>query len=251
MEVLPKCTNFACRCVILLHHRYEEESPACGSSPSEGPPSACGSDTLTPVVPLLMEYANATLVHWTKNIIVVEGRSVAQLIHMLLELYYSGSWGTICDDHWTLVEASVACRSLGFPGARTAYSAAYFGSGSGPIWVWKISSVTRMFWPCVWWEVAHPCVEVNYNGQGWGTVCDDGWILEDAGLVCRMLGYSSAANATRAAYFGQGVGPVWLDEVLCSGGEQSLLECSHSEVGAHNCRHSEDAGVICSSEYLN
>ncbi|KAL5491144.1 hypothetical protein EMCRGX_G016375 [Ephydatia muelleri] len=270
MEVLPKCTNFACRCVILLHHRYEEESPACGSSPSEGPPSACGSDTLTPVVPLLMEYANATLVHWTKNIIVVEGRSVAQLIHML------GSWGTICDDHWTLVEASVACRSLGFPGARTAYSAAYFGSGSGPIWLddtfcdgmpeyflFICSRVVqnqlneaaeeclRMFWPCVWWEVAHPCVEVNYNGQGWGTVCDDGWILEDAGLVCRMLGYSSAANATRAAYFGQGVGPVWLDEVLCSGGEQSLLECSHSEVGAHNCRHSEDAGVICSSEYLN
>ena len=59
-----------------------------------------------------------------------------------------------------------------------------------------------------------------------------------------------AANATREAYFGQGVGPVWLDEVLCSGGEQSLLECSHSEVGAHDCRHSEDAGVICSSEYL-
>ena len=94
-------------------------------------------------------------------------------------------------------------------------------------------------------------VEVNYNGQGWGTVCDDGWILEDADVVCRMLGYSSAANATRAAYFGQGVGPVWLDEVLCSGGEQSLLECSHSEVGAQNCRYSEDAGVICSSEYLN
>ena len=94
-------------------------------------------------------------------------------------------------------------------------------------------------------------VEVNYNGQGWGTVCDDGWILEDADVVCRMLGYSSAANATRAAYFGQGVGLVWLDEVLCSGGEQSYLECSHSEVGAHDCRHSEDAGVICSSEYLN
>ena len=40
-------------------------------------------DVLTPVVPVRMEDANATLVHWTKKIIVEEGYSVAQLIHML------------------------------------------------------------------------------------------------------------------------------------------------------------------------
>ena len=40
-------------------------------------------DVLTPVVPVRMEDANATLVHWTKKIIVEEGHSVAQLIHML------------------------------------------------------------------------------------------------------------------------------------------------------------------------
>ena len=40
-------------------------------------------DILTPVVPVRMEDANATLVHWTKKIIVEEGHSVAQLIHML------------------------------------------------------------------------------------------------------------------------------------------------------------------------
>ncbi|XP_064401908.1 transformation/transcription domain-associated protein-like isoform X2 [Halichondria panicea] len=40
-------------------------------------------DILTPVVPIRMEDANATLVHWTKKIIVEEGHSVAQLIHML------------------------------------------------------------------------------------------------------------------------------------------------------------------------
>ena len=83
-------------------------------------------------------------------------------------------------------------------------------------------------------------VEVNYNGQGWGTVCDDGWILENADVVCRMLGYRSASSAPTQAYFGQGLGLVGLDEVLCSGEEGTLLECSYSEIGTHDCRHSEE-----------
>ncbi|XP_019851030.1 PREDICTED: transformation/transcription domain-associated protein [Amphimedon queenslandica] len=40
-------------------------------------------DILTPVVPVRMEDANATLVHWTKKIIVEEGQTMAQLIHIL------------------------------------------------------------------------------------------------------------------------------------------------------------------------
>ena len=66
-------------------------------------------------------------------------------------------------------------------------------------------------------------VEVNYDGQGWGTICDDNWNLTDANVVCRMLGLGPAIEATSSAFFGQGNGPIWFDDVKCIGNEESLL----------------------------
>ena len=31
-----------------------------------------------------------------------------------LEVYHNGTWGTVCDDDFTDVEAKVACNGLGF-----------------------------------------------------------------------------------------------------------------------------------------
>ena len=60
-----------------------------------------------------------------------------------------------------------------------------------------------------------------------------------------FLLHCAAPTATTDAQFGRGTGPIWLDNVVCSGNEESLDSCSHSEVGNHNCGHHEDAGVIC------
>jgi deleted-in-malignant-brain-tumors protein 1 len=54
-----------------------------------------------------------------------------------------------------------------------------------------------------------------------------------------------SAAATAITAFGGGSGPIWLDEVRCSGGEQRLINCPANPLGVHNCGHSEDAGVRC------
>ena len=87
-------------------------------------------------------------------------------------------------------------------------------------------------------------VEVLYSGT-WGTICSDSWDLQDANVVCHQLGYDGALRAVRNAAFGQGTGPIWLDDVQCVGNERSISHCSHFGWGAHNCRHYQDAGVVC------
>ena len=84
-----------------------------------------------------------------------------------------------------------------------------------------------------------------WSNAGWGTVCDDYWDISDVAVVCRQLGYEYTISAPRSAAFGQGSGPIWLDNVACFGNESSIFNCTHQGIGVHNCGHSEDASAVC------
>lgn len=92
-------------------------------------------------------------------------------------------------------------------------------------------------------------VEVYHDGQ-WGTVCDDYWDLKDAAVLCKQLGFDGAATAYKNAEFGQGSGPIHMDDVHCKGTEKSLRNCFFNGWGDNDCGHNEDAGVECSKSVL-
>lgn len=91
-------------------------------------------------------------------------------------------------------------------------------------------------------------VEVSFRGS-WGTICDDGWDIEDGNVVCRELGYpAGAVSVSQRALYGEGNGLIWLDDVECTGSESSIAYCPKRPLGEHNCQSYEDAGVVCSLE---
>ena len=72
-------------------------------------------------------------------------------------------------------------------------------------------------------------VQVQLRGQ-WGGVCDDGFSLAAASVVCRQLGFSLGARAVvrEANKDGKG-GRAVLGRAECTGSEPSLGDCSLSD----------------------
>ena len=198
------------------------------------------------------------------------------LVEGQVEVWYNNQWGNVCDDNWSKNDAMVVCRQLGLPYDNVLAKAnLHRGSSSSQNWMKDVNckGTEDNLWSCEhrggqsqsWrcdnyrYAVA-VCqdirlvngssrydgrVEVWHKGQ-WGTVCDRDWDVDDAKVVCRQLDMSHEnALVKTGAYFGKRSGPIWLDKVNCTGSEQNLILCEHSDWGVADC--GQDAGVVCES----
>lgn len=114
--------------------------------------------------------------------------------------------------------------------------------------------------------------------ERWQTICNSNWSPQDAGVVCRQLGYSryseslssvkplpfynhtptpphtttptqphphpdASANDTRL--FGPGNGPIYATDVLCTSEEGRIVDCVSNTDDVSSCSHANDVGVTC------
>ena len=77
----------------------------------------------------------------------------------------------------------------------------------------------------------------------WRAMCDDGWNLRSAAVVCRQLNLgppvSIYSHSTGRRDYDYGI-----ESVICDGTESNIAQCNYTT--DHDCYRQESAGVICS-----
>ena len=76
-------------------------------------------------------------------------------------------------------------------------------------------------------------------------MCNIGWSSNEATVACKQLGYYGYINSRK--YYGRGSGSIWLKNLNCWGGEDSLFTCPTNKIGNQTilCSHYNDVGVKC------
>ncbi|PNH05855.1 Deleted in malignant brain tumors 1 protein [Tetrabaena socialis] len=193
-----------------------------------------------------------------------------------VEVFMLGRWGTLCSDTWTVSTAQVACRQLGATGGTLLFGKQYgvTATPTGPVFLSDLycDGTEPGIMSCEYdqlynegcepyWAAAVMCgvedgqlrlangtdmsgrLEVLHNGA-WGTVCADGFGETEADVACQQLGHSGG-HVAAGLEFGAGRTAVWMDEVVCSGAESRLDECTFDGWAWTDCSHFNDVGLTC------
>eukprot|EP00731_Ephydatia_muelleri_P015302 Em0008g1022a len=194
-----------------------------------------------------------------------------------LEVYYNGQWGTVCSSFFTMIEGYVACRQLGYTDVLNVLTGPSYATNQS-IWLSSLNcnGLESSLLQCVQSFGTNGCtslqntwlvcgadvptegaiklsgadspsagrVNVFHNGK-WGRVCQHGWGLADAQVVCRQLKFQGAIQAMNSSSspFSSGYLPTLsMDNVDCNGTEQMLIACKNVTTSG-NC--DDDAAVVC------
>ncbi|XP_053387316.1 uncharacterized protein LOC128551050 [Mercenaria mercenaria] len=199
--------------------------------------------------------------------------------HGRVELKVNGTWGTVCDDYFYSDGARAVCKLFGLTYQRY-IRGAYYGQGSGPIFVDRLDCpyTTNTDYPllndCAYAvdnyyncghneDVSVMCygpilnitaarlvngtgqydgrAEINVNGT-WGTICDENFNIQAADLFCGLMELRAAQYFTGAIY-GEGSGPVFIDQLFCDDNDYSLSNCKY--LFLNECTHERDISVVC------
>ncbi|XP_056113426.1 scavenger receptor cysteine-rich type 1 protein M130 [Rhinichthys klamathensis goyatoka] len=190
-----------------------------------------------------------------------------------VEVLHRGQWGTVCGDDWDLPDAAVVCRELDCGEPVDALSDAYFGPGSGPVWMnfvmCKGSESTLKNCASGGWEKHNCdhskdagviCSEVRLVGgsrcsgrleilddQSWVSVCDAAFDQQDAEVVCRELDCGAPVQVLGEDAFGKGDAQMWTQEIQCRGNESQIHLCPTS-FHKNGCSHDNYQGLFCADK---
>ncbi|MBN3294237.1 WC11 protein, partial [Polypterus senegalus] len=192
-----------------------------------------------------------------------------------VEIFYNGSWGTVCDDSWGFPDANVVCRQLQCEAAVNAITPVSYGPGTGHIWLDNVRcrGNESFLWDCrhqKWGkhdcrhkeDVGVNCTEFKMlrltNGCSgqlqvfyknlWGSICANKLDKATATMICQELGCGSLKSTIIEGISKLNSDPKWLDEVNCRGHETSIWQCPSSPWGKNKCTRNEVAEFSCSGK---
>ncbi|XP_039624609.1 antigen WC1.1-like isoform X2 [Polypterus senegalus] len=189
-----------------------------------------------------------------------------------LEIFYNGSWGTVCDDSWDLLDANVVCRQLQCETPVNAITPVSYGPGSGHIWLDDLhcQGNESSLWDCrhqTWGQhncrhkedVGVNCTEFKmlrltdgcsgqlqaFYNNSWGSVCANNMDKATAAMICQELGCGNLTSDVKEELSKLDPDPKWLDKVRCRGHEASIWQCPSSPWGKNACTRTEVAKLSC------